>query len=172
LQGRGYITDGKRKGSRRLLDPERLFEEWVTNYPMRLRPKLTPRRFRTMTPDWWQHADVTTCGAQWGSEVAVEKLTGYLKPATVTLYVRPEKDRANVARLVATHKLRADPQGEIEMLDTFWDWPADPASPDIVPPILVYADLMATHDPRNLEAARLLYDRKIRHALHSAYTSS
>jgi hypothetical protein len=58
------------------------------------------------------------------------------------------------------------------MLDTFWDWPADPASPDIVPPILVYADLMATHDPRNLEAARLLYDRKIRHALHSAYTSS
>jgi hypothetical protein len=172
LHGRGYITHGRRKGGRRLLDPERLFEEWVTNYPMRLRPKLTPRRFRTMTPDWWQHADVTTYGAQWGSEVAVEKLTGYLKPETVTLYVRPEKDRANVARLVATHKLRADPQGEIEMLDTFWDWPADPAYPDIVPPILVYADLMATHDPRNLEAAQLLYDRKIRHALRSAHASS
>jgi len=172
LQGRGYITDGKRKGSRRLLDPERLCEEWVTNYPMRLRPKLTPRRFRATTPDWWQHADVATCGAQWGSEVAVEKLTGYLKPATVTLYVRPEQERANVARLVATHKLRADPQGDIEMLDTFWDWPADPTYPDLVPPILVYADLMATHDPRNLEAARLLYDRKIRHALRSAYASS
>jgi len=168
LHGRGYITNGMRKGGRRLLDPARLFEEWVTNYPMRLRPKLTPRRFRTVTPDWWQHADVTTYGAQWGSEVAVEKLTGYLKPETVTLYVRPEKDRANVARLVAAHKLRADPRGDIEILDTFWDWPADQEHTDIVPPILVYADLMATHDPRNLDAARLLYDRKIIHALRPA----
>src|SRR5215510_1499885 len=49
LQGRNYITDGKRKDSRRLLDPERLFEEWVTNYSMRLRAKLTPRRLRAIT---------------------------------------------------------------------------------------------------------------------------
>jgi len=51
------------------------------------------------------------------------------------------------------------------MLDTFWDFPADPDQPDVVPPILAYADLMATHDSRNLDAARLLCDRKITHAL-------
>jgi hypothetical protein len=168
LQGRGYTTGGLRKGGRRLLEPQRLFEEWVTNYPMRLRPKLNPKRFRAMTPDWWQHADVTTYGAQWGGEVAAEKLTGYLKPEAVTLYVRPEKDRSNVARLVAAHKLRADPRGDIEMLDTFWHFSAAQEHQDIVPPILVYADLMATHDPRNLDAARLLYDRKIIHALRPA----
>lgn len=168
LQARGYTTGGTRKGDRRLLEPQRLFEEWVTHYPMRLRPKLTPRRFRAVTPDWWQRVDVTTYGAQWGGEVAAEKLTGYLKPETVTLYVRPEKDRANVARLVAAHKLRADPRGDIEMLDTFWNFPADQDHPDLVPPILVYTDLMATHDPRNLDAARLLYDRKIMHALRPA----
>jgi hypothetical protein len=168
LHGRGYITGGTRKGDRRLLEPQRLLEEWVTNYPIRLRPKLTPRRFRAVTPDWWQRADMTTYGAQWGGEVAAEKLTGYLKPETVTLYVRPEKDRANVVRLVAAHRLRADPRGDIEMLDTFWNFPADQDHPDIVPPILVYADLMATHDPRNLDAARLLYERKIIHALRPA----
>jgi hypothetical protein len=168
LQGRGYTTGGMRKGDRRLLEPQRLFGEWVTNYPMRLRPKLHPKRFRAMTLGWWQHADVTTYGAHWGGEVAAEKLTGYLKPETVTLYVRPEKDRANVARLVAAHKLRADPRGDIEMLDTFWNFPADQEHQDIVPPILVYADLMATYDPRNLDAARLLYDSKIIHALRPA----
>ena len=141
LQGRGYTTGGTRKGDRRLLEPQRLFEEWVTNYPMRLRPKLHPKRFRAVTPDWWQRVDVTTYGAQWGGEVAVEKLTGYLKPGTVTLYVRPGKDRENVTQLVAKHRLRADPQGDIELLDRFWDVPADPEPPDIVPPILVYADL-------------------------------
>ena len=171
LQGRGYTTSGKRKGDRRLLEPQRLFEEWVMNYPMRLRPKLKPKRFRALTPDWWQHADVTTYSAQWGGEVAAEKLTGYLKPETVTLYVRPEQDRANVARLVAAHKLRADPRGDIEMLDTFWHFPADHEHQDSVPPILVYADLMATSDPRNLDAARLIYDRKVLHALRPASSS-
>lgn len=46
-----------------------------------------------MMPDWWQRVDVTTYGAHWGGEVAAEKLTGYLKPETVTLYIRPGKDR-------------------------------------------------------------------------------
>ncbi len=165
LQTRGYTTGGTRKGDHRLLEPQRLLEEWVTNYPIRLRPKLHPKRFRATTPDWWQHVDVTTYSAQWGGEVAAAKLTGYLKPATMTLYIRPGQERENVTRLVATHRLRADPTGDIEMLDTFWDFPADPDQPDVVPPILAYADLMATHDSRNLDAARLLCDRKITHAL-------
>jgi hypothetical protein len=168
LQGRGYTTGGVRKGDRRLLEPQRLLEEWVTNSPMRLRPKLNPKRFRAATPDWWQRADVTTYGAQWGGEVAVDKLTGYLKPETLTLYVRPGKDREHIAHLVATHRLRADPTGDIEILDTFWDFPADQDHPDVVPPILAYTDLVATHDPRNLDAARLLYDRTIAPTLRPA----
>jgi hypothetical protein len=165
LQERGYITRSMRKGERRLVDPTRLLEEWVIHYPLKLRPKLHPTRFRAPTPDWWQHANVTTYGARWGGEVAADKLTAYLKPETVTLYVRPRKDRGNVTQLVATYKLRADPKGNIEMLDTFWNVPADQDHPDVVPPILVYADLVASHDPRNLDTARVLYDRKIAHAL-------
>jgi hypothetical protein len=168
LHGRGYITGGPRPGKRRLLEPQRLFEEWVTNYPLKLRPKLRPRRFRAMTPGWWQQTDVTTYGAQWGGEVAADKLTGYLKPETVTLYIRPEQDRGNVTGLITTYRLRADPQGNIEMLDTFWVFPVEADHPDVVPPILVYADLVAMHDSRALDAARLLYDRKIAHALRPA----
>jgi hypothetical protein len=168
LQGRGYITGGVRKGERRLLEPQRLLEEWVTNYPMRLRPKLNPQLCRAATPDWWQRADVTAYGAQWGGEVAADKLTGYLKPETLTLYIRPGTNREHIAQLVARHRLRADPTGDIEILDTFWDFPADQEHPDVVPPILVYADLMATLDPRNLDAARWLYDRTIAPTLRQA----
>ena len=39
--------------------------------------------------------------------------------------------------------------------------------PDLVPPILVYADLVATLDPRNLEAAKLIREQYIDGALHT-----
>jgi hypothetical protein len=47
----------------------------------------------------------------------------------------------------------------------FWNFPADPATPDVAPPILVYADLAATLDPRNLEAAKLVREQYIDRAL-------
>jgi hypothetical protein len=31
--------------------------------------------------------------------------------------------------------------------------------PETVPPLLAYADLLATLDPRNLEAAKLIHDQ-------------
>jgi hypothetical protein len=57
--------------------------------------------------------------------------------------------------------LRADPEGELEVLDAFWGLPADPAYPDLVPSILIYADLVASVDPRNLEAAKLVKEQFI-----------
>ena len=66
----------------------------------------------------------------------------------------------------AKHRLRADPTGNIEILDVFWNLPNNPDYPDVVPPILAYADLVATIDPRNLEAAKLLREEHIEHALH------
>jgi hypothetical protein len=161
LEARGFITGGQRKGKRRLLEPTKLFEEWVTNYPIKLRPKLNPRRFRAENPDWWKNADIAQYGALWGGEVAADRLTHYLKPATRTIYVREKGERDTVKELVVAHRLRADPKGDIEILDAFWDLPNDPDHPDTVPPILVYADLVATMDTRNLETARLIREKYI-----------
>jgi hypothetical protein len=61
--------------------------------------------------------------------------------------------------MVAEHKLRADPQGDIEILDAFWDFEDEKPMPETVPPLLAYADLIATLDPRNLEAAKLIHER-------------
>ncbi len=169
LEARGFIAGGKRKRHRRFLEPIRLFEEWVTNYPIKLRPKLNPRRFRAEAPDWWRRADLTGLHAYWGGEIAAARLTKHLKPDNCTIYIQPDQGGENLNRalpkLVAANRLRADPKGDIEILDAFWHIPLDNNDTDIVPPILIYADLIGTLDPRNLEVAGMIRDKHIENAL-------
>lgn len=165
LQGRGYLAAGKKKQNRRLLEPIRLFEEWATNYPIKLRPKLNPRRFTAQNKDWWKNAKLTDMGAYWGGEIAAARLTRYLKPMRCTIYLDATKNQNAFARLIKNHRLRADPEGDIEILDMFWNFPAMPDHRDVVPPILAYVDLVATLDPRNLEVAKLIREQHIDDAL-------
>jgi hypothetical protein len=167
LHGRGYIAGGLRKRNRQLLDPDRLLDEWVTNFPLKLRPKLNLRRFQAPDPRWWEKAQLLH-GAYWGGEVAAAKLTGHLKPATYTIYLRPGADQATLPALVREHRLRADPQGNVEFLDAFWNFQTKGNDPDIVPPVLVYADLVATVDARNLSVAKQIRDEHIKRALRLA----
>ncbi len=161
LNNRGYVTGGKKKGDRRMLEQKRLIDEWVINYPIKLRPKLNPKRFHAPDLNWWHTVDIANYDAQWGGEVAADKLTGHLKPNAATIYMRPDNARQNLTKLVTENRLRADPNGEIEVLETFWDFPAQEATPGIVPPLLVYADLLATMDTRNFEVARMIYEERI-----------
>jgi hypothetical protein len=153
LEERGHLAPEK-PGLRRLLAPERLREEWATHFPVKLRPKLNARRFTAPDPHWWQDQDVRPHHACWGGEVAAAKLTGHLKPARFTLYVEGKPDR-----LILANRLRPDPNGEIEILEAFWAVDETQGPTDIAPPLLVYADLMATTDPRNIETAQLIRDR-------------
>lgn len=164
LERRGYLTAARQRRNRRLLEPVRLLDEWVTNFPIRLRPKLNPRRFRAPDLGWWELADLPA-GARWGGEVAAAKLAGHLKPGTATIYLEPVAARDAVGALVREHRLRADPQGNVEILDTFWTLPEQDGPPGLVPPLLIYADLMATLDPRNLEAARRIREQHLEHAV-------
>lgn len=160
LNKRGLTTGGQKKGDRRILERQRMIEEWVTNYPIKLRPKLMAKRFHAENPDWWKGLDVMRYEALWGGEVAAERLTGHLKPNTVTLYMRPERMQKNLTSLVVENKLRGAPDGEIEVLETFWNF--EPHGPvDLVPPLLVYADLLATMDPRNFAVGQMILERLV-----------
>lgn len=160
LNNRGLTTGGQKKGDRRILERQRMIEEWVTNYPIKLRPKLNAKRFQAENPNWWKQLDVKHYEAQWGGEVAAERLTGHLKPNTVTLYMRPENMRQNLTKLVIDNKLRAAPDGDIEVLEAFWDFEPDGPA-DVVPPLLVYADLLATMDPRNFTVGQMILEQCI-----------
>jgi hypothetical protein len=53
--------------------------------------------------------------------------------------------------------------GEIEILDAFWDFHDTQPMAQTVPPLLAYADLIATLDPRNVEAAKLIHKTYLAH---------
>lgn len=154
LEARGYVHF--RKGlAGKLVAPDRMIEEWVTHYPVALRPKLHPRRFQA-DPERLEQIDLAQQHAYWGGEVAGEKLTRYLRPERFTIYAREP-----IARLVAAARMRADVRGNVEVLETFWHFEGDAKFPNVVPPMLAYADLLATQDGRNAEAARMIYEQRI-----------
>ncbi|MEI9978955.1 MAG: type IV toxin-antitoxin system AbiEi family antitoxin [Edaphobacter sp.] len=150
LENRGYIVQRDKKV---LTNTKKLMEEWVARFPDALRPKLFKNRYQA-DMDRLLTLDLHAQQAFWGTEVAAQRLTGYLKPERFTIYLRGDgKPLLNQARM------RLDPKGNTELLQAFWGFPEDPAHPDLVPPLLAYADLIATQDGRNLEAAHLLYEQ-------------
>jgi hypothetical protein len=161
LEARGFLRFRARK-ERKLLDPERILQEWVTHYPTTLRPKLNPRRFQA-DPERLRLADLKPQNAYWGGEIAAERLTHFLKPAHFTIYAREP-----ITKLVGANRMRADPNGNVEILDVFWKFEGGGDYPDLVPPVLTYADLLATHDGRNAEAAKLIYEQRIEPTFHLA----
>jgi hypothetical protein len=154
LEARGFLHIAP-ANERRLLASENLLQEWVTHYPITLRPKLNPRRFQAEAKQL-HHGKIDGHNAYWGGEAAAEKLTHFLKPATFTIYAREA-----IAKVVTAYRMRADPAGNVEILHAFWGFHAAPDPVGIVPPVLAYADLLATNDGRNVEAAKLIYEQRI-----------
>lgn len=164
LEVRKHITptaEGARAPRRRFLDARRLVEEWVALYPAVLRPKLNIRRFKAQEPHWTNGINLQPYHAYWGGEVAANRMLHLLVPDAAIIYAKQTPKQ-----LIAEHKLRADINGNVEILDVFWNLPV-PTPGDLVPPILAYADLTATTDGRNLEAARMIYEQYIEPTLRN-----
>lgn len=152
---KGFIFDMGKKG-KKLQNKKKLFEHWIAAYPDFLKPKLLLGRFRG-DGEWWKDLALDPTLAQWGGEVAAAKLTGYLKPGTVTLYAVKQ----HLGELVIANRLKKDPQGDIEILERFWPLDNGFDECDTVHPIIIYADLIAMGDQRTMETARILYERHI-----------
>ena len=144
----GFMVDVDNR--RRLIDRERLLGRWVETYARLLRPKLLLARYQA--PDLNQLMQVAPEKYEvlLGGEPAAYKLAGTLRPGVASLYV----DNVDT-KLVAEFRLRPDPKGNVELRKRFWNF--QPPDKGLVPAILVYADLLATGDPRCFEAAQELY---------------
>jgi hypothetical protein len=158
LQKQGFVQDlnGKR-GTRRLYEGERLLALWADAYARQLRPRTLINRYYVPTLDGWQ--DWPLAKAQWGSEPAAALLTRYLKPGELTIYA----DKLP-GLLAAKHKfIKEADTGHKAVVDVrrrFWHFPED-TSERCVPPVLVYADLLATGDARCIETAKRLYEEHV-----------
>lgn len=148
----GFVKQG-RKDDQTILFLERrdeLINKWATIYNTVLRPKQVVGRFRT-TGNAILKDEKLPEGILWGGEMAGAKLTKFLKPEKFQLYINLQK--TEVMKLL---KIVPDPDGHIELLNIFWNSEivnVDQNKTQTVPPLIAYADLLASHDSRNYETA-------------------
>lgn len=145
----GYLANYRKK--RVLVKPDRLLREWAEAYARTLRPKLLLGKFYTERIDWWKKQDAMELGFYLGGEIAGARMTGNLKPSTVTFYGSDLN-----TRLITNFRLRRDPQGNVEIMKQFWNFGN---SEPLTPAPLVYADLLATGDTRCIETAEIIYKK-------------
>ena len=138
---------------RRILDPDRLFEEWVAAFPTVLRPKLNARRFRAPIETGFIKLISLRTTAIGEEKLLLNSLLHHLQPQTTTIYTT-EMPR----QLIIDYRLRADVNGDVEILDVFWNTQRIHGIEDVVPPVLAYANLFTTTERRVIEAARMIYD--------------
>lgn len=154
LAARGYLLKIKGK-PKKLLQKEKLFNLWNDEFAEKLRQKIFFGRF-TGKPNWWKEAELDYKQVQWGGETAAAKLTKFLKPEKITLYT----NKKYIEEVLLKYKLRRDENGDVEIYERFWTRQKNDVN-ETVPALLVYADLIATGQERNIEVAKNIYDEYI-----------
>lgn len=136
-----------------LNNKKKLLQKWMTAYEERLKPTLFIGNFRFIKKEDfgnWKNIELNKEKTVWGGEPAGDMLTHYLHPGELTIYTTETK-----TELMKNYKLIPDEKGYIKIYQRFWENAMDT---NIVPPLLVYADLMNTGDTRCLETAQKIYN--------------
>jgi hypothetical protein len=162
LEARRLIgTTGE--GKRMILSPQMFLNEWASGYASRLKPKL--RKFRFAIDDLEKFRNEWNPGlwlSAWGGEVGATRFTKHLQPEEGTVYISMEDPHA-LRDMVKQFRLQADPGGRLEVVEMFWKGDSfDNWFPE-VPPHLIYADLVATQDSRNIAVAQQIASEVIEH---------
>jgi hypothetical protein len=140
-----------------LKNKKALLERWIAGYRETLKPTLHIGTFRFLRPEEFGNLEAIESPNQetvWGGEPAAEEMTKYLHPQIYTLYTTVPK-----IDLMLKAKLVPDENGNVEIYQKFWK---DDIKNKYAPPLLVYADLVTTDDPRNLETAEIIYAKYLK----------
>lgn len=168
-----YIIDGLKElgfilkvneGTKILIKKRDLFERWIEGYGAILKPSLLLGRFNlTDNNKKWQnyiYNEENYPHYILGGEPAAAELTnGYLVPDLITVYTD-----LNIVEMTINWRIMKDRNGNLLVYEKFWK--EDFANEMLVaPPMLVYADLLLTNDPRCLEAAKLIFNKYLANEL-------
>jgi hypothetical protein len=153
----GYILRLNER-QKKLINRQELVKRWVEAYGETLRPKLFIGNFRFANEQArqnWRLIKLNNSKTRWGGEPAAASYTRHIQPNRFTLYTTESQ-----GELMRNYRLMPQAEGEIEVLI----YPAKKMTNEpyhgqfnCVPPLLTYADLMTTTDPRNHETAKMLY---------------
>jgi hypothetical protein len=142
-----------------LINKDGLIQRWAEVYEKKLKPILQVGTFRLAADKpTWKDLRLNLQKTRWGGEPAGDILTNYLRPETYILYTDETRND-----LIKNYKLIPDNHGPIKAYNKFWR--NQPEDVDVVPPLLVYVDLINTGEKRCRETAQKIYDEYIRQNL-------
>lgn len=160
LKDMGFLAGRASKDDRQLQNLRKLLDRWVETWPENLQRKQLIGEFIVKDPYWWKQVDIKKYHGYWGGEIAGAKYTDYLRPEIATVYLQGDNYKQLIMdqRLgkATLRNLQAD--GWVRLYKAFWH-DKENGQTDIVHPVLAYADLIATGDPRNREVAQMIYDK-------------
>lgn len=148
-----YIT--VRKNERKLVNKKALLERWLIGFEDTLKPKLNIGRFRfadKQVGENWDAIQFDPHNILWGGEPAAAKLTGYLVPEVFSIYTN-----LTAEKLLRNYRMIPDSEGNVEVNQLFFN-SGEFDYKDIVPPLLIYADLQISGEERNMETANIIYE--------------
>ena len=138
-----------------------IFDKWVEVYEEKLKPTIKIGTFRFLNQgDFvnWRQINLQEEKTYWGAEPAADILTNYLKPQELTIYTTETRNE-----LIKNYKLIPDETGNVKAYYKFWN--DNDNHKQIVPPLLIYADLININDRRCLETAKKIYDAYLQNKL-------
>jgi hypothetical protein len=138
-----------------------LLDRWVTAYHDVLRPRLVLKKMKFTSPEQYRNWDMlpvqdADAVVLWGGEAAASLLNNYLSPEQFTLYTN-----GSWQGLIRDLKLLPADNGDIEVLGMFWNENDKHRGKYIVPPLLIYADLMGGRIGRNIETAKMILENEL-----------
>jgi hypothetical protein len=163
LTAQDFLVEDVNGAQRQLAEFDLLLNKWVEAYPHKLREKQHLGTFTTANANWWQTIKPERFGAAWGGEIAAAEYTKYLNPKDAVVYIR-KADMPVFLKEARLKKIQAnEPHNvKIELMEPFWKQGNGAGQRGLVHPIIVYADLVATGDPRNLDTANKIREQYIR----------
>lgn len=151
LKNKKYLIEVSGK-ELRLRDKKSLLDYWMKGFQEKLQAKILIGRFRFVKDvNGWENlfGDTKTL---WGGEPAAFLLTKYLNPEIFTVFTS-EKE----SNLLKKYKLAKDANGKVLIYENFCN--KNLIVKNCVHPLLVYTELMNTQDNRNIETAKLIYEK-------------
>ncbi|UII21569.1 type IV toxin-antitoxin system AbiEi family antitoxin [Fulvivirga ligni] len=131
-----------------------LLDRWINEYATQLRPKLIRGYYHIQGA--WDDIKLDNELTAWGGEPAADLLTNHLRPEKFILYTKETS-----ISLMKNYRLIPREKGELEVLEMFWD----NKGRGIVPPMLIYAELMVEGGKRNTETAEMIFNEHIQSKL-------
>lgn len=136
-----------------LKNQKELLDNWVTGYNQTLKPKRLLGRLSFITNekrDQWMKMPLPE-GMVWSGECAANLKDGYLVPGSYEIY-----SKVPINTLLRTGCVIPKEDGEIAVYELFWD----NSQNNLIPELIIYADLMGSGNSRCLEAAQRIYNNE------------